>query len=182
MTATPGSPTPMRPTALPGRPQRTAADAGAPVAVPRPRDVVLHVSGTVEHGDERGRLLGFPTANVAVPEHGLRDGVWAGTVQVDPALDGPVHVAAVSIGHRPTYYGRDGERLLEANLLDFTGDLYDRTVLVRLHVRLRPQRRYAGSAALVDQLRRDIADTRAWAHRDGFAHLLGGTDPAPDPS
>lgn len=172
MTGTPGSPTPTRRTPLAGHPPRVAADA----VVPQPRDVVLHVRGTVEHGDERGRLLGFPTANVAVPEHGLRDGVWAGTVQVDPAADGPVHVAAVSIGHRPTYYGRDGERLLEANLLDFSGDLYDRTVLVRLHVRLRPQRRYAGSAELVDQLQRDIADTRGWAHREGFAHLL---DPTP---
>ena len=139
------------------------------------RDVVLEVLGAVEHGDERGRLLGFPTANVAVPEHGLRDGVWAGTVQVDPAEGGPVHVAAVSIGHRPTYYGKDGERLLEGHLLDFEGDLYDRTVLVRLHVRLRPQRAYAGSAALVDQLQLDVAATRDWARREGFGALL---DPA----
>ncbi|NIZ90631.1 riboflavin kinase [Kineococcus rubinsiae] len=136
------------------------------------RDAVLEVLGTVEHGDERGRLLGFPTANVAVPEHGLRDGVWAGTVQVGPAEDGPVHVAAVSIGHRPTFYGRDGERLLEAHLLDFEGDLYDRTVLVRLHVRLRPQRAYAGAAALVDQLLLDVAETRAWAQREGLGALL----------
>ena len=136
------------------------------------RDAVLEVLGVVEHGDERGRLLGFPTANVAVPEHGLRDGVWAGTVQVGPAEGGPVHVAAVSIGHRPTYYGKDGERLLEAHLLDFEGDLYDRTVLVRLHVRLRPQRAYAGSAALVDQLQLDVAATRAWAQREGLGALL----------
>jgi FAD synthase len=135
-------------------------------------DAVLEVLGVVEHGDERGRLLGFPTANVAVPEHGLRDGVWAGTVQVGPAQGGPVHVAAVSIGHRPTYYGKDGERLLEAHLLDFEGDLYDRTVLVRLHVRLRPQRAYSGSAALVDQLRLDVAATREWARGEGLADLV----------
>lgn len=140
--------------------------------VPKQRDVVLHVEGVVEHGDERGRLLGFPTANIGVPEHGLRDGVWAGTVQIDPRSDGPVHVAAVSVGHRPTYYGKDGDRLLEANLLDFTGDLYDHEVLVRLHVRLRPQRKFAGSAELVDQMLLDVADTRTWAVREGLGHLL----------
>lgn len=150
---------------------------GADVPAPRRTDVALLVEGVVEHGDERGRLLGFPTANVAVPPHGLRDGVWAGTVQLDPLPDGtggPVHVAAVSVGHRPTYYGRDGERLLEANLLDFDGDLYGRTVLVRLHVRLRPQRRYAGSAELVDQLVRDVADTRQWALGAGLGDLMTG--------
>ncbi|PRY10797.1 riboflavin kinase [Kineococcus rhizosphaerae] len=142
----------------------TARDATTRTAtVPPQRDVVLHVEGVVEHGDQRGRLLGFPTANIGVPEHGLRDGVWAGTVQLDPEHDGPVHVAAVSVGHRPTYYGKDGDRLLEAHLLDFAGDLYDRRVLVRLHVRLRPQRRFSGSGELVEQMQRDVADTRAWA-------------------
>lgn len=150
--------------------------------VPRQRDVVLDVAGVVEHGDERGRLLGFPTANVAVPEHGLRDGVWAGTVQVDASRGGGggaggggrLHVAAVSVGHRPTFYGRDGHRLLEAHLLDFTGDLYDRPVVVRLHVRLRPQRRFEGTAELVEQVHRDVAGTRAWAVGAGLGHLLGG--------
>lgn len=145
--------------------------------VQQQRDVVLHVEGVVEHGDERGRLLGFPTANIGVPDHGLRDGVWAGTVQIEH--DGPVHVAAVSVGHRPTYYGKDGDRLLEANLLDFSGDLYDRTVVVRLHVRLRPQRKFSGSAELVGQMQRDVADTRAWAVREGLTRLL--TTPG-DPS
>ena len=83
-----------------------------------------------------------------------------------------MHVAAVSVGHRPTYYGKDGDRLLEAHLLDFTGDLYDLEVLVRLHVRLRPQRTFSGSAELVDQMQRDVADTRAWAVREGFGALL----------
>ena len=125
------------------------------------------VEGIVIPGDRRGRLLGFPTANVAVPAHQWRDGVWAGTVQLDPAAGGPVHVAAVSVGHRPTYYGKNGPRLLEAHLLDFSGDLYGRRVLVGLHVRLRPQRRYAGSTELVEQLHRDGAGTRAWAAGTG---------------
>nr|WP_281373368.1 riboflavin kinase [Kineococcus aurantiacus] len=132
----------------------------------------MTVEGVVEHGDQRGRLLGFPTANVALAGTGPGDGVWAGTVHVDPSGGGPLHVAAVSLGRRPTYYGEDGERLLEANLLDFTGDLYDRSVLVRLHVRLRPQQAFSGSAELVAQMQRDVARTRAWAVGAGLGHLL----------
>ncbi|WP_380172754.1 riboflavin kinase [Kineococcus sp. DHX-1] len=163
---------------MPTRPSPPTATAPAPAPAPAPDelhlptprdvDVVLRVEGVVEHGDERGRLLGFPTANVAVPPHGLRDGVWAGTVRIG----GTVHVAAVSVGHRPTYYGKDGERLLEANLLDFSGDLYGLTVRIDLHARLRPQRRYPGSEELVAQLRQDVADTRRWAVDAGLGHLL----------
>ncbi len=133
------------------------------------------MTGIVVHGDQRGRLLGFPTANVAVPLHALKDGVWAGTVLLTPGPDGSTgtsHVAAVSVGHRPTYYGKDGERLLEANLLDFDGDLYGRSLRVDLHVRLRPQRRCTGSTELVELLRRDVLETRHWAHGAGLGHLL----------
>jgi FAD synthase len=134
--------------------------------VPDPRtavhDPVLEVRGVVEHGDERGRLLGFPTANVALTGAGPGDGVWAGTVQVDPALDGPVHVAAVSVGRRPTYYAA-GIRLLEAHLLDVSPDLYDHEVLVRLHRHLRPQLTFSGSEELVEQMHRDVAAAREWA-------------------
>ncbi|WP_432513274.1 riboflavin kinase [Kineococcus sp. SYSU DK001] len=138
-----------------------------PLPVPGPRAAVpavpaVEVRGVVEHGDARGRLLGFPTANVTLTGSGPADGVWAGTVQVDPAHDGPVHVAAVSVGRRPTYYA-DGERLLEAHLLDVAVDLYDREVLVTLHRHLRPQLAFPGPAELVEQVQRDVAATRAWA-------------------
>ncbi|MFI7495320.1 riboflavin kinase [Kocuria sp. M4R2S49] len=171
------------PTAVPTRPvERPTAGRAfpgqeilqTPHEVPskadQPGAVVLQVEGVVIPGDQRGRLLGFPTANVAVAAHQWRDGVWAGTVQIDPAVNGPVHVAAVSVGHRPTYYGKNGPRLLEAHLLDFSGDLYGRRVLVRLHVRLRPQRRYPGSKELTEQLHTDVIDTRAWASGDGHTH------------
>ena len=96
-----------------------------------PADAVV-IEGFVEHGDERGRRLGFPTANLHdVSAVGL-DGVYAATFQIDPANDGPRYVAAVSVGRRPTYYGRHGVRLLEAHVLDFHGDLYGRRVRVEL--------------------------------------------------
>ena len=130
------------------------------------------VEGFVEHGDERGRLLGFPTANLHdVSAVGL-DGVYAATFQIDPARGGPRYVAAVSVGHRPTYYGRHGVRLLEAHVLDFHGDLYGRWVRVELRVRLRPQHRFTDTPTLVRQLRLDVEATRAWAMSNRLEQLL----------
>ena len=121
----------------------------------------VQLTGLVEHGDARGRELGYPTANVPVQDRKIRDGVWVGTVCVDPEGLGPSFAAAVSVGHRPTYY-RKGTRLMEAHLLDFSGDLYGRSVLVTLHCYIRPQRKFRGTEELVDQIRRDVACVRSW--------------------
>ncbi|MEX5299963.1 riboflavin kinase [Kocuria sp. CPCC 205292] len=161
-------------------PDPGAHSASRALELSRSRAAAWQVEGIVVAGDRRGRLLGFPTANVAVPDQPWRDGVWAATVQIDPARSGPVRLAAVSVGRRPTYYGRDGVRLLEAHLLDFTGDLYGHTVLVRLHERLRPQRRYSGSKELVEQLHRDVAGTRAWASRRDAPRTPGASPGAPE--
>jgi hypothetical protein len=134
-------------------------------------NITLQVEGIVEHGDQRGRLLGFPTANIAVPEHGIQNGVWAGTVRIGSDPRGPLYIAAVSIGRRPTYYAK-GQRLLEANLLDFSGDLYGKRVLVTLYTRIRPQRRFAGTSELVDQIRRDVVRVRGWCIAAGQGDLL----------
>jgi len=134
------------------------------------------IEGFVEHGDERGRQLGFPTANLHDVSAVRLDGVYAATFQLDPAGNGPSYVAAVSVGRRPTYYGRHGVRLLEAHLLDFHGDLYGRWVRVELRVRLRPQHRFTDTSTLVRQLRLDVAATRAWAMSNRLEQLL---TPAP---
>lgn len=123
---------------------------------------VATVRGYVEHGDARGRLLGFPTANVSVDHSVAADGVWAALVTVDSA--GPEIPAAVSIGRRTTFYGRTGQRLLEAHLLDVEMDLYGSLLDVRLYRQLRPQRRFNDVDALVAQMHRDIQTTREWAH------------------
>ena len=134
------------------------------------------IEGFVEHGDERGRQLGFPTANLHDVSAVRLDGVYAATFQIDPAGSGPRYVAAVSVGRRPTYYGRHGVRLLEAHLLDFHGDLYGRWVRVELRIRLRPQHRFTDTPTLVRQLRLDVEATRAWAMSNRLEHLL---TPAP---
>ncbi|NQX12392.1 hypothetical protein HQQ80_12200 [Microbacteriaceae bacterium VKM Ac-2855] len=136
------------------RPAAPVTDSGA-------EDALFVVSGVVVPGDQRGRLLGFPTANLPLGESSLSDGVYAGTVYDE--TDGSTRIAAVSVGRRTSFYGRDGERLLEAHLLDFDGSLYGHAIVVELRAKLRPQRRYRGAEALVEQLARDIEATRTWA-------------------
>lgn len=121
------------------------------------------VVGVVEHGDKRGRLLGFPTANIPGDVEGIEDGVWAGTVQLDPDDGGPAFTAAISLGTRPTYYTEDGVRLIEAFLLDFDDQIYGRQVKVTFAHRLRPQWGFKSSTLLVEQLHRDIAEVKMWA-------------------
>jgi riboflavin kinase/FMN adenylyltransferase len=127
------------------------------------------VRGVVGHGDERGRELGFPTANVAVPRAILlpADGVYAGWYQRPDEARWP---AALSLGRRPTFYEEAELSLLEANLLDFDGDLYGEPARVEFVAHLRAQARFESAHELVSQMRRDVATSR---------HVLGRPDPAP---
>ena len=117
------------------------------------------VRGVVVHGDERGRQLGFPTANVAVPASIAlpADGVYAGWYQ---RPDGVRRPAALSLGRRPTFYEGAAMSLLEGYLLDFEGDLYDEPARVEFVAHLRSQARFESARALVDQMGRDVATTR----------------------
>jgi riboflavin kinase/FMN adenylyltransferase len=120
---------------------------------------VTLVEGTVEPGDARGRLLGFPTANLTLHDEQIPDGVWTAVVEVPSR--GSV-IAAVSIGRRRTFY-TEGERLLEAHLLDFDQDIYGEQLRVRLCQKLRTQRSFASIDDLTEQLRSDVEATRTWA-------------------
>ena len=117
------------------------------------------VRGRVEHGDARGRELGFPTANVGVPENICLpvDGVYAGTFV---AADGVARPAAISVGRRPTFYEESGLRLCEAYVLDFDGDLYDQQARVAFTHRLRGQERFVDVDDLIAQMRRDVDRVR----------------------
>jgi hypothetical protein len=123
-------------------------------------DGTFVVRGTIEHGDHRGRTLGVPTANIAMNDLVLEEGVWAGWFE---RTDGTVHPSAISIGVRSTFYGRHGVRLLEAHLLDFDGDLYGEDVEVSLVRRLRGQRTFDSLEGLIKQMNFDIAATRKWS-------------------
>lgn len=117
------------------------------------------VRGVVTRGDRRGRELGFPTANVAVSEEIClpADGIYAGEYLTP---DGEWRPAAISLGRRPTFYEDADHSLLEAYLLDFDGDLYDQPSSVRFVERLRGEQRFDSIAALVEQMGRDVEQTR----------------------
>lgn len=116
------------------------------------------VVGEVVRGDQRGRELGFRTANVELDEfNSVADGVWAGRCLLP---DGSVVVAAISVGRRPTFYGRSGIRLLEAHLLDFSGDLYGSTIEVQLDQWMRGQTTFASKEELIAALSADVVRTR----------------------
>jgi riboflavin kinase/FMN adenylyltransferase len=118
------------------------------------------VRGEVVQGDQRGRLLGFPTANVAVPNRMCvpADGVYAGWFE---RSNGEVHQAAINIGRRPTFYEHADTSLLEAHLLDFEGDLYGEPAKVRFAQFLRSERKFEGIDALVAQLKHDVEHARS---------------------
>ena len=118
------------------------------------------VRGTVEHGDKRGRELGFPTANVSVPAEICLpgDGIYAAWYE---RPDGTSYPAAVSLGRRPTFYEAQAKSLLEACLLDWSGDLYGEAARVRFVARLRGEERFESVADLVAQMGRDVEQARA---------------------
>jgi riboflavin kinase / FMN adenylyltransferase len=117
----------------------------------------FQMRGTVADGDKRGRTLGFPTANLVpdprlvVPDHG----VYACRAEVD----GEALVAAVNVGVRPTFKTGRG-LLVEAFLLDFEGDIYGRELRLEFLERLRGERRFDSAEALVEQMERDVVETR----------------------
>jgi riboflavin kinase/FMN adenylyltransferase len=119
----------------------------------------MYIRGVVEHGDRRGRTIGFPTANVPIAEGMIQpqDGVFAGFVHLD---DGRTFDAAISVGRRTTFYGEAGVRLVEAHLLDFASDLYGQVVVVELVEWLRGQVTFTGVDALRSQLERDVQRSR----------------------
>jgi riboflavin kinase/FMN adenylyltransferase len=123
--------------------------------------------GVVVTGDQRGRQLGFPTANVEVPNSIClpADGVYAGWY-LRP--DGTRQPCAMNLGRRPTFYEHANHSLLEAHLLNFNGDLYGESARVQFTHFLRSERKFDGIQNLISQLQLDIqhAHTVLRGHSD----------------
>ena len=111
------------------------------------------VRGVVERGDRRGSGIGFPTANLPVPNVMAwpADAVYAGWCT---RANGDRHPCAINIGRRPTFYERTEQSLLEAHLIDFEGDLYGEQIDVSFAQFLRSERKFDG----IDQLRAQLTD------------------------
>ncbi|MEP6798778.1 MAG: bifunctional riboflavin kinase/FAD synthetase [Lapillicoccus sp.] len=134
--------------------------AGAAAVLGRPH----RVSGTVVHGDHRGRELGYPTANLSQDAGGLipADGVYAGwltRIEQEPGTPDRVLPAAISIGTNPTFDGI--QRRVEAYVLDRTDlDLYGEEVGYEFVARLRPTVRFDGIEPLIRQMETDVGQCR----------------------
>ena len=114
------------------------------------------LGGPVVPGDERGRKLGFPTANLATHEGQAlpADGVYATRTFVD----GRAHRSLMNIGLRPTFGG--GERTVEVFILDFAGDLYARHLRVEVVEWLRGERKFDSPEELKAELSRNVERAR----------------------
>jgi riboflavin kinase / FMN adenylyltransferase len=113
------------------------------------------LSGPVVHGRERGRKIGFPTANLQTRTECLPpDGVYATWLILD---DGP-HPSITNIGMRPTF--AEPERTIEAHVFDFNRNIYDQEVRIELVERIRPERKFESADALAAQIGADLKRAR----------------------
>lgn len=117
------------------------------------------VRGVVVDGDKRARDLGFPTANLRVPDDICipADGIYAGWYARPDDAPRP---AAISLGRRPTFYDDADRSLLEAHVLDFDGDLYGEVARVLFVARLRDELKFDSVDALVAQMSVDVDQAR----------------------
>ena len=119
------------------------------------------LTGQVSKGDGRGRSLGFPTANLIADRNQAlpADGVYAARV----FYSGMTYQAVINIGLRPTFDGH--HRLVEAHILDFTGDLYGRDITIELVGQLRGEEKFPSAEELKAQIIRDVAQAKSLLER-----------------
>ncbi len=147
--------------------------AGIPVSSSRIRELILGgnvagasallgrpfaLRGIVAHGDGRGRQIGFPTANLQVSADMAlpANGVYACRAYLAAGERIP---AVTNVGVRPTFAGT--QRVVEAHLLDWAGNLYDQPLRLEFLMRLRSERKFSGIDELVAQIGNDVAEARA---------------------
>ena len=115
------------------------------------------VVGTVVPGDNLGKKLGFPTANLSAhSEQFPPDGVYF----AEAWLDGVLHHGVVNLGIRPTIAKDKSQRTLEIHLLDFNEDIYGKEIEIRFLQYLRPEKKFANADALVQQIQIDVNQAR----------------------
>lgn len=138
---------------------RELMEQGRMEAVTELLGYVYETEGTVVHGDARGRLLGFPTANIKVKSTVRlpKVGVYAVQIQIGDTW----YVGMGSIGHNDTF-GEGRELTVEVYILDFHQDIYGEQVVVRWNHYLRDQVKFNGAEPLIAQLKQDKADTAAY--------------------
>jgi riboflavin kinase/FMN adenylyltransferase len=135
---------------------REALEAGDTAAATHLLSRDFAIEGVVQQGDQRGRDLGYPTANMVLGDYlRPRYGIYAVRVALD---DGSEHPGVASLGVRPTF--DPPQELLETHLLDYEGDLYGRKIEVGLHAFIRDEKKFDDIGALVAHMKDDEARAR----------------------
>jgi riboflavin kinase/FMN adenylyltransferase len=117
------------------------------------------ILGTVVHGDDLGKKIGFPTANLSAhSEQFPPNGVYF----AEAKLEGVVFPGVVNLGYRPTISSGKSDRVLEIHLLDFKGEIYGRDLELRFVRYLRPEKKFDNIDALVRQIERDVQQARGF--------------------
>jgi riboflavin kinase/FMN adenylyltransferase len=126
------------------------------------------VQAEVRHGDKRGRELGYPTANMRLPDDcRLRHGIYA----VRAAVEGRLVDGVASFGRRPTF--DNGAPLLEVHLFDFSGNLYGQVLDVEFVGWIRGEERFDGIDALIAQMDRDSVEAKRMLAEDKTVSMIG---------
>lgn len=135
---------------------REALEIGDTGAATRLMSRDFAIEGIVQGGDQRGRELGYPTANMVLSDYQRpRYGIYAVRVTLS---DGSEHPGVASLGVRPTF--QPPQELLETHLLDFEGDLYGTRIEVALHAFIREEKKFESLDDLVAEMRNDEAEAR----------------------
>jgi len=130
----------------------------------RPTVVGYIITGRVISGNKIGRDIGFPTANIPISDGDpVEDGVWAGIVTVEET----VYPAMINIGRNPTV-GKNMHRTLEAHLLGFEGDLYDKTLEAELLEFIRSEQKFGSLGELKEKIADDKAVIEAYFRGNGL--------------
>ena len=141
---------------------------GQPEAAAKLLGRYWEIEGRVEHGDARGRTLGFPTANVAYRGSlHPKKGVYAVRAGIDEGAETVWHNGVANFGSRPTFDKKDV--LLEVNLFDYDGDLYGKHLRVALIDYIRQEQKFDGLDALKAQIAKDSGVARDILVRRGFS-------------
>lgn len=125
----------------------------------------IEITGTVVRGDERGRKLGWPTANLALDDtsNTLPDGVYSGIARLQTAEGNHIkYAAAISVGTNPTFAGDDSR--FEVHILDFDGNIYGQKLTILPITLIRPTLTFNSASSLVDQIQSDIDLIRKATH------------------
>lgn len=118
------------------------------------------IEGIVSQGDQRGRKIGFPTANIKLDDHmRIANGVYAIKAGIDRGPDTVWHDGVANLGYRPTFNG--SQCVLETHLFDFDEDIYDAYLRVALIDFIRPEQKFDGVEGLTVQIKKDISQSKS---------------------